>query len=52
MPEIKESSWPEKEDREVIGDCDWCSCPIYSDEEWVDGKDGKGFMHKECPIVN
>lgn len=49
MPEIKEIKWPEDENkRECLGDCDWCSYPVYADQLYVDGKDGDGMMHTWC----
>lgn len=31
-----------------IGDCDWCSMPVYEDEDYEYGNGGSGIMHTDC----
>jgi hypothetical protein len=38
------------EDDEV-GTCDWCSYPVYEDDDYIEGNGGNGVMHRECDPV-
>ncbi len=38
----------ETEEPEELGTCAWCSRPVYSDEEYEEGDDGTGIMHRDC----
>lgn len=37
-----------QDELEYLGDCDWCSQPVYSDQEYEAGDDGAGVMHEDC----
>jgi hypothetical protein len=34
---------------ERVGDCCWCSTPVFESDDWVVGNGGEGVMHKVCP---
>ena len=36
------------DDPSYIGDCAWCSEPVYEDEDYEAGDDGEGVMHADC----
>lgn len=38
---------PNKE-ADFIGNCDWCSQPVYSDQPHESGNRGDGVMHTGC----
>ena len=38
----------EGETPESVGDCDWCSFPVFEDEEYTEGNGGSGVMHCDC----
>lgn len=33
---------------EFLGNCDWCSAPVYSDQPHEAGNGGEGVMHSDC----
>ena len=35
---------------EVIGDCSWCSQPVFEDDDYECGNGGNGVMHLECEM--
>lgn len=40
--------WEADQPRQWLGDCDWCSAPVYSDQAHEDGRGGEGVMHLGC----
>ena len=39
---------PRDPDAQPLGDCDWCSRPVYSDQPYEEGNGGAGVMHADC----